>query len=133
MERQHVMAKQVSLKRQQAQEDQIAIGLRARVTGRPYGYLPPGPVFCGEETRAVAGLTEPAAGTAVRDGDQGGAGTGSGKRMSAELDGETCSVVMANSGKDERKFFFLKKLSKVLFSPCLFLEQQKNREKILKN
>lgn len=34
------------MKRQQATEDAIAIGLRAVATGAPHrGYLPPGPIF----------------------------------------------------------------------------------------
>lgn len=41
-ERQRVMAAQVALKRQQAAEDAIAMGLRSI---SPYGQLPPGPVF----------------------------------------------------------------------------------------
>lgn len=41
-ERQRVMAAQVALKRQQAAEDAIAMGLRCI---SPYGQLPPGPVF----------------------------------------------------------------------------------------
>ncbi|CAG0914099.1 unnamed protein product [Notodromas monacha] len=44
-ERQRVMAAQVALKRQQAAEDAIAIGLRAVATGASAGYLPPGPIF----------------------------------------------------------------------------------------
>nr|VCU79645.1 Dmrt93B [Euperipatoides kanangrensis] len=44
-ERQRVMAAQVALKRQQAAEDAIAMGLRAISGGAPYGYLPPGPIF----------------------------------------------------------------------------------------
>lgn len=39
------MAAQVALKRQQAAEDAIAIGLRAVATGTPLSYLPPGPIF----------------------------------------------------------------------------------------
>lgn len=39
------MAAQVALKRQQAAEDAIAIGLAAVATGTQYGYLPPGPIF----------------------------------------------------------------------------------------
>jgi hypothetical protein len=38
---------QVALKRQQAAEDAIALGLRAMATGRQFGFLPPGPVFAG--------------------------------------------------------------------------------------
>ncbi|GAB6033653.1 hypothetical protein CHUAL_013715 [Chamberlinius hualienensis] len=44
-ERQRVMAAQVALKRQQAAEDAIALGLRAVATGTNFGYLPPGPIF----------------------------------------------------------------------------------------
>ncbi|XP_059473380.1 doublesex- and mab-3-related transcription factor dmd-4 [Neocloeon triangulifer] len=46
-ERQRVMAAQVALKRQQAAEDAIALGLRAMATGQQFGFLPPGPVFAG--------------------------------------------------------------------------------------
>jgi len=42
-ERQRVMAAQVALKRQQAAEDAIAMGLRC--ISPSYGQLPPGPVF----------------------------------------------------------------------------------------
>jgi len=38
---------QVALKRQQAAEDAIALGLRAMATGQQFGFLPPGPVFAG--------------------------------------------------------------------------------------
>ena len=40
------MAAQVALKRQQAAEDAVAMGLRCI---SPYGQLPPGPVFVDEE------------------------------------------------------------------------------------
>lgn len=45
-ERQRVMAAQVALKRQQAAEDAIAMGIRCI---SPCGQLPPGPVFQGDE------------------------------------------------------------------------------------
>ncbi|KAL0270441.1 UNVERIFIED_CONTAM: hypothetical protein PYX00_007854 [Menopon gallinae] len=44
-ERQKVMAKQVALKRQQAAEDAIALGLATVATGKQFGYLPQGPIF----------------------------------------------------------------------------------------
>ena len=36
---------QVALKRQQAAEDAIALGIRAMATGEHYNYLPPGPIL----------------------------------------------------------------------------------------
>ncbi|XP_065353024.1 doublesex- and mab-3-related transcription factor dmd-4 [Cloeon dipterum] len=51
-ERQRVMAAQVALKRQQAAEDAIALGLRAMATGQQFGFLPPGPVFAGVDDAA---------------------------------------------------------------------------------
>ena len=38
-------ALQVALKRQQAAEDAIAMGLRAVATGSSCAFLPPGPIF----------------------------------------------------------------------------------------
>ena len=48
-ERQRVMAAQVALKRQQAAEDAVAMGLRCI---SPYGQLPPGPVFVANEDQS---------------------------------------------------------------------------------
>ncbi|XP_037081387.1 doublesex and mab-3 related transcription factor 3, truncated-like [Pollicipes pollicipes] len=54
-ERQRVMAAQVALKRQQAAEDAIAMGLRAVATGSSCAYLPPGPIFGMNITRPQGG------------------------------------------------------------------------------
>lgn len=35
----------MALKRQQAAEDSIALGLTAVMTGKKFGFLPPGPIF----------------------------------------------------------------------------------------
>ncbi|XP_043246436.1 doublesex- and mab-3-related transcription factor A2-like [Amphibalanus amphitrite] len=53
-ERQRVMAAQVALKRQQAAEDAIAMGLRAVATGSSCAYLPPGPIFGMNMTQSQA-------------------------------------------------------------------------------
>jgi len=41
---------QVALKRQQATEDAIALGLRSVASGTRLSFLPPGPIFGGNET-----------------------------------------------------------------------------------
>ncbi|XP_076306749.1 doublesex- and mab-3-related transcription factor A2-like [Tachypleus tridentatus] len=67
-ERQRIMAAQVALKRQQAAEDAIALGLRAVATGNSMHYLPPGPIF-------GISVTEPKGDSKDPDGDSGNSGT----------------------------------------------------------
>ncbi|XP_055328350.1 doublesex- and mab-3-related transcription factor A2-like [Paramacrobiotus metropolitanus] len=56
MERQRVMAAQVALKRRQAAEEAVAIGLRAAVTDDNLGYIPPGPIFPSHSRRGSSSL-----------------------------------------------------------------------------
>ena len=64
----------MALKRQQAAEDAIALGLAAVATGTQYGFLPPGPIF-GMAITAPKGRTsspqEVLVGTVPRNGGLG--------------------------------------------------------------
>lgn len=82
---------QVALKRQQATEDAIALGLRAVATGGPMqGYLPPGPIY-------GMSITEPL--TSENDNDSRDQQTQDGIRQHssqevAESDGEFMAALM---------------------------------------